>query len=52
MLFCDTVKTQSTNPKDTSDAGKIKLGGGYRPAPTADSSKIKLGGGYRAPKSA
>ena len=54
MLFCETVRTETTTPASTTDAGKIRLGGGYRPvAATADTGKIRLGGGYRpAPRAA
>ncbi len=33
----------------TTDAGKIKLGGGFRLPVTSDAGKIKLGGGFRLP---
>ena len=38
---------------ETTDAGKIRLGGAYRlPTPATDAGKIRLGGAYRLPRSA
>jgi hypothetical protein len=49
MLFCEAVAAANAS---TTDAGKITLGGGYRPASTKDTGKIILGGGYRLPATA
>ena len=38
-----------TTDAQTADAGKIKLGGGFRLPVTTDAGKIKLGGGFRLP---
>ena len=38
----------SSTTSNTTDAGKIVLGGGFR-LPVADASKIVLGGGFRLP---
>ena len=47
MLFCDKAAAGTTSAA-TADTGRIRLGGGYRPAAsTADTGKIRLGGGYR-----
>jgi hypothetical protein len=49
MLFCANIAAEVTIPS-TADAGKIRLGAGYRlPATTADAGKIRLGAGYRLP---
>lgn len=34
MLFCDKSADDTKTPAATADAGKIRLGGGYRPATT------------------
>ncbi len=48
MLFCDKAAAATDTTATTADAGKIRFGGGYRPAAsTADAGKIRLGGGYR-----
>ena len=50
MLSCANSAGKADMPASTTDAGKIRLGGGYRlPASTADAGKIRLGGGYRLP---
>jgi hypothetical protein len=47
MLFCAKADTAAVK---TADAGKIRLGGGFRlPVTTADIGKIRLGGGFRLP---
>jgi hypothetical protein len=46
MLFCEAVAAATAN---TTDAGKITLGGGYRLPVMTDAGKITLGGGYRLP---
>lgn len=46
MLFCEAVAAANAS---TTDAGKITLGSGYRPASTKDAGTITLGGGYRLP---
>ena len=38
----------SSTTSNTTDAGKIVLGGGFR-LPATDASKIVLGGGFRLP---
>ncbi|MDR3531971.1 MAG: hypothetical protein P4L90_15655 [Rhodopila sp.] len=44
-----SAKTDSAAVQ-TTDAGKIRLGGGFRlPAQTADIGRIRLGGGFRLP---
>jgi hypothetical protein len=32
MLFCDTTAAETDTSASTADAGKIRTGGGYRPA--------------------
>ena len=51
MLCCSATVVQAVTPASTADAGKIRLGGGYRlpVTSTADAGKIRLGGGYRLP---
>jgi hypothetical protein len=50
MLFCAATAIGNVKSAATTDAGKIRLGGGYRlPVSTADTGKIRLGGGYRLP---
>jgi hypothetical protein len=51
MLCCSATVVQAVTPASTADAGKIRLGGGYRLSvtSTADAGKIRLGGGYRLP---
>ena len=50
MLFCAKSATKVVTTASTADAGKIRLGGGYRlPVSTTDAGKIRLGGGYRLP---
>jgi hypothetical protein len=47
MPFC--AKTDPAAVQ-TADAGKTRLGGGFRlPVTTADAGKIRLGGGFRLP---
>lgn len=43
-------KPNSTNNEST-DTGKIRVGGGYRlpPSEIQDTGRIRLGGGYRLP---
>ena len=54
------IRTETVKAVVTADAGKIRLGGGYRlpegrvdaelkGGATADAGKIRLGGGYRLP---
>jgi hypothetical protein len=40
-------KTDS-QPASVTDAGKVRLGGGFR-LPVADAGKVRLGGGFRLP---
>jgi hypothetical protein len=50
MLFCAATAIGVIKSASTTDAVKIRLGGGYRlPVSTADTGKIRLGGGYRLP---
>ena len=50
MLFCAKNVTEVVATASVADAGKIRLGGGFRlPASTADTGKIRLGGGFRLP---
>ena len=65
MLLCTATVAEARQPATTADAGKIRLGGGYRlpettadtaspggdrrSGATADAGKIRLGGGYRLP---
>lgn len=50
MLFCAKSAIKIVTTASTADAGKIRVGGGYRlPASTADAGKVRLGGGYRLP---
>ncbi|WP_158923516.1 hypothetical protein [Acidisphaera sp. S103] len=50
MLVYSKSAAEVVTSASTADAGKIRLGGGYRlPANTADAGKIRLGGGYRLP---
>jgi hypothetical protein len=50
MLSCAATATEVVKSVATADAGKIRLGGGYRlPVTTTDTGKIRLGGGYRLP---
>ena len=47
MLFCAKADTAAVQ---TADAGKIRLGAGFRlPVTTADAGKIGLGAGFRLP---
>ena len=47
MLFCAKANTAAVK---TADAGKIRLGAGFRlPVTTADAGKIGLGAGFRLP---
>jgi hypothetical protein len=48
MLFCAKADTAAVQ---TSDTGKIRLGGFRLPVTTADSGKIGQGGGFRLPVS-
>jgi hypothetical protein len=49
-MFRSKSATTPAMSAAVADAGKIRLGGGYRlPASTADVGKIRLGGGYRLP---
>lgn len=43
------MQNTASTAAPTVDAGKIKLGGGFRLPVTADAGKIKLGGGFRLP---
>ena len=45
MLICEATAPAATSAY----AGKITLGGGYRPPVRTETSKVALGGGYRLP---
>jgi hypothetical protein len=46
--MADTARGEGFRPAPTKDAGKIRLGGGFRPAvQTKDAGRIRLGGGFR-----
>lgn len=52
MLFCDQSASEPVARLSTSDARKVRLGGGYRlPASTADAGKVRPGDGDRLSKS-